>query len=126
MKPSEVYANDLVKNYSAHIEEKNADRFSAVLLNMRVEHGRETKAELIHSYRSYLESTLFGDSFAEAFGGVDTRKNLKELFKGSKMGETLDTVFREWDYNLSDADLWKMMCDTMMSNYQIDLNEKHR
>ena len=126
MKPNEAYANDLVKNYSAYIEEKNADRFSAVLLNMRVEHGRETKAELIHSYRSYLESTLFGDSFTEAFGGVETRKNLQELFKGSKMGESLKTVFQEWDYSLSDADIWKMMCDTMMSNYQIDLNKKYK
>ena len=126
MKPNEVYANDLVKNYSAYIEEKNADHFSAVLLNMRVEHGRETKAELIYSYRSYLESTLFGDSFTEAFGGLETRRHLKELFSGSQMGEMLENIFQAWDYNLSDADFWSMMCDTMMSNYQIDLNEKYK
>lgn len=126
MKPNEIYAAALTKNYSAYIEEKNDDRISAVLLNMRVSHDRETKAELIRVYRSYLESTLLGDSFTEAFGGLDTRKVLTELYKGTPMGEMLDGVFRSWDYDLSDTDIWSMMCKTMQTHFQTDLNEKYR
>lgn len=126
MKSYEAYASELTKNYSAYIEEKNADRISAVLLNMRVLHDRETKAELIRVYRSYLEATLFGDSFTEAFGGLDTRKVLGELYAGTPMGETLDAVFRSWDYDLSDADIWSMMCETMQTHFQIDLNRKYK
>ena len=67
------------------------------------------KDVLIPQYRDYLEASLFGESFRNAFMGVRTRNQLKELCRGSSLEGELDALFADWDQAVSSEQIWNLI-----------------
>ena len=108
MRTFDNYVQTLKADYTTRIEEIDSLRSSDSIL--QVAKNRKTgKRDLIRLYRDYLEASLFGIPFQDAFMGLNTREQLRELFAGSAMEKELDDIFLFWDFEVKDADIWEMI-----------------
>ena len=108
MDAAKQYIRILKKEYSERIREIDRMELSDSILQMALQ-WNTPKEVLIPQYRDYLEASLFGESFRNAFMGIKTRSQLKELYKGSPLVGELDALFADWDQAVSSEQIWNLI-----------------
>ena len=123
MKITKAFAAELGLNYRDFMYDADQSNLSSAVL-MGIAKSGKTKEEMIDAYRNYLEACLFGSAFVSATKGINTRESIRSLFAGSDVENELKDLFASWNYSVSKADVWKMMCENLKNKYQYDLDDE--
>ena len=98
--------------YQNHIDD------AALSVGVAADEGFETamksmsEKELLKVYRNLLEREAIGTLISEYLSGKDSREGLRELVKGSVLGDMLDEIYAAWDREIGKDELLDCYADT--------------